>query len=300
MVNDSGRVSLVTGGTQGIGRAVCMELARRGERVLFVGRDVRLAESLLREMERVGRGVEHTFIRADLSLARETARVADEVMRRTERLDAAVFCAGILSLVPEWTDEQLERSFVLNYLTRYLLARRVLPLLSSAPSGRVVLVSNAGRYADTLDFDDLQHRRGKRGLRVSGSTQFANDLFAVELAERTRGTNLEVSCVFPGVTRTRVFSNARGLPMLLRALAPVVQLFALAPEAAAQTPVFLACDPHAAGTSGRFFGPSRAEIAVPERARRADRRLELWQASEELVRQWLPEAAPVPAARRTA
>ena len=121
--------------------------------------------------------------------------------------------------MPEWTTENLERAFVLNYLSRYLLARRLLPALTAAPSGRLVLVANAGRYRDTLDLDDLQYRHHRPGLAVSGRTQFANDLLAVELAERVAGTRVQVSCVDPGLTRTDVFRNARGPGRPLRALA---------------------------------------------------------------------------------
>src|SRR6266545_4818167 len=118
-------------------------------------------------------GGDHALIRADLALLRDTAHVADEIARRTDRLDAVMLCAGVLSTVAEWTDENLERGLVLNYLSRYLLLRRLLPLLAQAPSGRVVLVANAGKYRDTLDLDDLQLRRGRgRGLHVAGRTQF--------------------------------------------------------------------------------------------------------------------------------
>lgn len=53
-----------------------------------------------------------------------------------------------------------------------------------SPSGRVVLVANAGNDPDTLDLDDFFYRRGRPRLRVSARTQFANDLLAVELADR--------------------------------------------------------------------------------------------------------------------
>jgi NAD(P)-dependent dehydrogenase (short-subunit alcohol dehydrogenase family) len=295
MMSEAGeRVALVTGGTDGIGRAVALQLARGGDRVLFVGRSAQRGEQVLAELRKALPGVDHDFLPADLSLLAETARVADGVERHTDRLDAVVFCAGILSTVPEWTSEGLERNFVLNYLSRYLLARRLLPMLTQAPSGRLVVVANAGKYGDSLDFDDLQYRWGKPGLRVSGRTQFANDLLAVELASQLRDTQVEVTCVFPGITDTAVFRNARGLPPLVRALSPVmVRLMASSPEEAARTPVFLAQDARAASTGGRFYGPKLKERAVPARARRPERRSELWAASADLVRFYLtdwPEA----------
>ena len=279
------RVSLVTGGTDGIGRAVALELARGGDRVLFVGRDAGRGAEVLKALRSVGPSANHEFLSGDLSLLSDTLAISEQVAQSTAQLDAAVFCAGILSTIPEWTTEQLERNFVLNYLSRYLLAQRLFPLLRAAPSGRLVLVSNAGKYPDTLDFGDLQYRRGKPGLSVSGRTQFANDLLATEVAERWSHTPIEVSCVFPGVTRSSCFRNARGLPWLVRSLAPLaLRLFAQSPEAAARTPVFLACDPTATGESGRFYGPNRKPRAVPERARNRERRAALWSASSELVR----------------
>jgi NAD(P)-dependent dehydrogenase (short-subunit alcohol dehydrogenase family) len=290
------RTSFVTGGTGGIGRAVAIELARGGDRVFFTGRDERRGAEVLATLRALNPAAEHVFVPGDASLLSGTARVADEIVARTHRLDAIVFCAGILSTIPEWTPEGMERNLVLNYISRYLMARRLLPFLKQSPSGRLVLVANAGKYADTLDFDDLQHRRGKPGLAVSGRTQFANDLLALELAERLRNTRIEATCVFPGLVRTDVFRNARGLPRLMKVIAVAVQpLVAALPSRAAATPVFLAQDAGAVGTGGRFWGPGNKEITIPARVRDSARRLALWEASERLVSRYLEAESPATA-----
>jgi NAD(P)-dependent dehydrogenase (short-subunit alcohol dehydrogenase family) len=293
------RVTLVTGGTAGIGRAVALELARRGDRVLFVGRNLERGREVLHELRAIDRALDPVFLPADLSLLGEAAGVVDQLREHTDRLDAAVFCAGILSLVPEWTKEGLERSFVLNYLSRYLMARQLLPELMASPSGRLVLVANAGKYSDTLDLDDLQYRKGRRGLGVSARTQFANDLLASELHARLRHTRVEASCVFPGVVRTDVFRNARGLPWLVRVLAGVVTPFiAISPQAAACTPVALAHGAELQGSGGHFYGPRLRPLQVPQRARAGERSQRLWAASEQLVTAHapaLPVVAPVSA-----
>lgn len=255
---------LVTGASAGIGRAVADALTARGRDVLGVSR----------------RGPD---IRADLALLRDTARVADEVTARCDRLDGVILCAGVLATAPEWTDEGLERTLALNYLSRHLLLRRLLPLIGAAPAGRVVLVANAGKYPDTLDLDDLQLRRGGRGLRVAGRTQFANDLLAVDLMDEVRGTPVEVACVFPGVVATGVFRNARGVPGPVRALATAVARIAGAtPETAARTPVALADDPAATGGGG-FFGPGPRRLPIPARAQDPARRAAVRAAADELV-----------------
>jgi NAD(P)-dependent dehydrogenase (short-subunit alcohol dehydrogenase family) len=286
------RTSLVTGGTDGIGRAVALQLARGGDRVIFVGRDEERGAEMLSELRSARPGVQHVYLQADLARLADTARLAAAVTEHTQRLDALVCCAGVLSTVPEWSPEGLERSFVLNYLSRYLLALRLLPWLILAPSGRLVLVANAGKYRDSLDFADLQLRHGRRGLYVSGRTQFANDLLAIELAERLRDTRVQVSCVFPGPVRTNVFRNARGVSPLVRALAALLQpIVSMPPGRAALTPAWLAQDPKATGASGAFFGPDRKQLPVPERARLRIQRAALWDASHALVRDYL-EPAP--------
>jgi NAD(P)-dependent dehydrogenase (short-subunit alcohol dehydrogenase family) len=109
-----------------------------------------------------------------------------------------------------------------------------------------------------------QYRHGRPGLTVSGRTQFANDLFATELADRVRGTRIQVTCVHPGLVRTGVFRNAHGLPRIARMVAPHVQrLFARPPAVGARTPVYLAQDPQASAVNGMFFGPRCKPRTVP-------------------------------------
>ena len=246
---------LVTGGT-GIGGAVATTLRARSRTVTTIGRT--------------------GDIRADLTLLSDTVRAA---ARAPAHLDAIVCCAGGLSMVAERTAEGMERTLALNYLSRYVLIRRLLPRL--APGGRIVLVANAGKYPDTLDVADLNLRHGGRGLWVSGRTQYANDLLALALAARTPAA---VSCVYPGLVATRVFRDARGMPGLLRTTAAGVQrVLGRSTAAAAQTPARLAVD---AELPGGFYGPGCRPLRIPARVS-ATRAAELWAASEQLTRPWL-------------
>lgn len=251
--------------------------------MFIVGRDRKRGDAALAELARRGPGG-HRFFAADLALLSDTARVSREILAASERIDALVCSAGILGILPEWTSEGLERNLVLNYLSRYLMVRALLPRLRQSLSGRVVLVSNAGMYPDTLDFDDLQHRKGKPGLAVASRTQFANDLLCTELAERLLHSTVQVRCVYPGMVKTAVFRNARGLPRWLAALLTVVQsVIGRSAAAAARTPAALALATEAHLPGARFYGPGLKAKRIPERALRAERRRGLWAASERLV-----------------
>ncbi|MET0524731.1 MAG: SDR family NAD(P)-dependent oxidoreductase [Nocardioides sp.] len=282
------RTSLITGGTGGIGRAVANRLASGGDRVLVVGRNEERGHQVVSRLPRPHPHQQHDYVPADLSLLGDTARLSDAVAARTERLDSVVLSAGVFAGAPEWTSEGLERSFVLNYLSRFLLIERLLPLLEAAKRPRLVLVANAGRYRDTLDLDAIGPGRAHRRRHLAAASQFANDLLAVELSDRLQDTGIEVTCVYPGVVRTDVFRNARGVPRPLRRLAMMVQRVVGAdPDDAADTPAFLAQDPTAWEVNGRFYGPGRRQLEVPDRAARPARRTALWEASEALVAQWM-------------
>jgi NAD(P)-dependent dehydrogenase (short-subunit alcohol dehydrogenase family) len=125
-------------------------------------------------------------------------------------------------------------------------------------------------------------------MRVAARTQFANDLLAVELAERYQGTSVHTTCVFPGVVRTDMFRNGVGVPRPLAAvLSAVANRVGLSPAAAADTPAWLADSADAATVSASFFGPHRAVRRIPDRARRPERRRALWDVSEQLAAPWL-------------
>jgi NAD(P)-dependent dehydrogenase (short-subunit alcohol dehydrogenase family) len=285
------RVAVVTGGTAGIGRAVAVRLASQGFRVFAVGRDARRGADLvmaLRAAATSGVVTRHRFLRADLASMADTARLADVMASTTDEVDAVVCCAGVFALQPEWTDEGLERTFALNYLSRFLLVRRLDPLLRRSPSARVVLVANAGKYRDRLDLDDPHSRRRRRGLQVAARTQVANDLLAAELAERYRKTSVSATCVFPGFVRTDVFRNGVGVPRpLATLLSAVVDRIGIAPETAADTPAWLAGEADVDHLSALFFGPHRRPRRIPERVCRPERRRALWELSERLAAPWL-------------
>jgi NAD(P)-dependent dehydrogenase (short-subunit alcohol dehydrogenase family) len=292
MNTGTNRVAVVTGATDGIGRAVAIRLATQGFRVLAVGRNRERGESVVAELAAaeppLPYAASHRFLPADLASMAGTAALADALGAETDRVDALVCCAGIFAWRPEWTDEGFERTFAVNYLSRFLLVRRLEPSLRRAASARVVLVANAGRYRDTLDLDDPHYRLGRPGIRVSARTQFANDLLAVELAERYRGGSVAATCVFPGVVRTDLFRHGTGVPRPLAALMGLIAgRMGLTTEVAADTPAWLADSAESREVSASFFGPHRSVRRIPERVRRPDRRQQLWVASERLTAPWL-------------
>lgn len=148
------RTTVITGGTDGIGRALAAHLLRRGERVVVVGRSRAKFDALVAET-----GGDAHFVAADLRLVRENRRVVAEVRERFGAVDALVLAAAYVHRDRQVTEEGFEHTFALYYLSRHLLAAGLLPALAAAPRPVVVDTTVPGARKDAVRWDDLQLAR---------------------------------------------------------------------------------------------------------------------------------------------
>lgn len=146
----SERVAVVTGASRGIGRAVAVELARQGWRVVCVARAQRALEKLDDEIKVLGRG-EATLVPLDLRDGPGIDRLGAALLERFGKLDGLAACAGALGqLTPahQATPEIMDEVFTINVLANQRLMRALHPLLRASDAGRAVFVtSNAGHKA---------------------------------------------------------------------------------------------------------------------------------------------------------
>ena len=143
---------LITGATDGLGRALAARLAAEGATVLVHGRDDQRGKATLQEI-----GGRASWYRADLSSVAETRALAEAVRADHPRLDVLVNNAGMAG--PPSREESTdghELTFQVNYLSGYLLTRLLLPTLA-APA-RIVNVSSLAQQP--IDFDDVMLTRG--------------------------------------------------------------------------------------------------------------------------------------------
>jgi NAD(P)-dependent dehydrogenase (short-subunit alcohol dehydrogenase family) len=158
---------LVTGATDGLGRALARELVQAGDTVLLHGRDPQRGEQALAETGARG------FYRADFAALDEVRALAEAL----PRLDVLVNNAGIGSSGDSRSESRdgLELRFQVNYLAGFLLASLLDP-------PRVVNVASAGQYP--IDFDDVMLTRGYSGTRAYAQSKLAQIMHAFDLAER--------------------------------------------------------------------------------------------------------------------
>ena len=117
-----GKNILVTGATEGIGKAAALEFARRGASLTIVGRNPEKTAKVLEALKAAG-AKDAVSILGDLSVLADIRSVAKAYRDRVERIDVLVNNAGAVFTSYATTPDGFERTFALNHLGYFLLTR---------------------------------------------------------------------------------------------------------------------------------------------------------------------------------
>jgi len=211
-MNVSGKTVFITGSTDGVGRYVALQLASQGANLSIHGRDAERGSAVVDEIKRSGRGTAK-FYPADLASLADVRRLADAVIGDHDKVDIFISNAGIGSrnYGPERrvSADGHELRFAVNYLSGFLLAYRLLPIIKAAAPARIVNVSSLGQAP--LDFDDVMLTRGYDGTRAYAQSKLSQIMFTVDLAEELKGTGVTVNTLHPAtyMNTTMVLAGGR-------------------------------------------------------------------------------------------
>jgi len=249
-----GKVVLITGATNGIGLEAARAIAKKGARVVIVGRNPQKTQEVAAQLTRES-GVEVSGIVGDLSLMRDVRKVAAEFRQKFDRLDVLLNNAGAVFDTFQRTDEGNEMTFALNHLNYFLLTHLLLDMLKANAPSRIVNVSSDAHRIGKLDLDNLQAEKGYSSFGAYGRSKLENVMFTYELARRLEGTGVTANTLHPGVVRTGFGHNNGGI---MSAVTSLLQVFAISAEQGAQTSIYLATSAEVEGVSGKYFVKSKA------------------------------------------
>ena len=306
-----GKCCLVTGASSGLGKAVAVELASRGGKVVL-GLRSGIPETGEEIKEKTG-NPDVEMIRLDLTDLSSVRRFCDEVKRRGMQFDRAVFNAGVVPGRARRTIDGYEEMFQVNYLGKFVLVNRLLADGSipntlfngrrgqsgCADPPRIVFTSSeVHRTPETVDFSDVGrfHEYGMKGsMQEYGYTKLLLTIFFKELARRLSISgspahsagggfggkpDVSVFALCPGPVNSRI---ARDAPKIAQPfLRLVFSIFFKNPAKAAEPVIYFCCSPDIAGKTGMYLHlmteKETAPLTLdPENGRK------LWEASEKLV-----------------
>ena len=285
--NMNGKVCLVTGGTNGIGKATAQALAKMGATVVIVGRDAQKAALVSKEIQESSGNPNVDWLLADLSSQQDIRRIASEFKNKYSKLHVLINNAGGTFMTRQLSVDGIEMTFSLNHLAYFLLTNLLLDTMLASSPARIINVSSDAHSGGKIEFDNLQGERSYSGIGPYGNSKLANILFTNELARRLEGTGVTVNALHPGLVSTGFGKNNPGL--LMKIMGVVIPLIARSPEEGAETSIYLVSSPAVQNITGKYFVDCKVTQPAPQATDSAVAK-KLWDVSAEMVH--LADAVP--------
>ena len=272
---------LITGATNGIGKAAALELAKQGATVVIVGRDKTKTERVTQELCSASGNENVEYLLADLSSQVSIRKLAKDFKARYSRLEVLINNAGGFFDTRKTTLDGLEYTFAFNHLGYFLLTHLLLDVLKASAPSRIINVSSSAQGLARLDLDDLQSEKNYGGFSAYNVSKLANVMFTYELAKRLQGTGVTVNALHPGLVKTGFANDSSGFMGFIFGLAK--RFAGITPEQGADTVVYLATSSEVKNVTGTYFHKRKVQKTNPV-SYDATANQRLWDESARLVR----------------
>jgi NAD(P)-dependent dehydrogenase (short-subunit alcohol dehydrogenase family) len=194
---------LITGATDGLGRALAARLAAEGHRLVLHGRRADALEAIAAELAALpsAAATPPRTVLADLAQLEQVSALADTVTKDGEPLDVLVNNAGIGAGEPDGSERRVspdgyELRFAVNYLAPAMLSLLLAPAMGADRPARIVNIASIGQAP--LDFNDVLLEHSYSGSRAYGQSKLALITFGFTLAERLPASAVTVNSLHPG------------------------------------------------------------------------------------------------------
>ncbi|KKA27675.1 hypothetical protein TD95_002761 [Thielaviopsis punctulata] len=287
-----GKVVLVTGGNNGLGKQSILELAsHEPESIWMAARDPTKAATAIDDIKAAVPGVNIKFLKLDLASLDSVRTAAKEFVAAEERLDILLLNAGVMALAPGLTADGYEIQFGTNHMGHALLTKLLLPTLlktAAIPDTdvRVVSLSSAGHALaySGLEFDSLKTDAAAMGAYPRyGQSKLANILFARQLAKEH--PQIKAISVHPGIVRTNLINGTTGTPRIFQYVGGLVNNVFTPVEKGALNQLWAATSPDV--VNGEYYTPVGVLGGGNSYANDLDLTKQLWDWTEKELDEYL-------------
>jgi retinol dehydrogenase-12 len=273
------KTCLITGATSGIGYGIAKGLASLNHDLILIGRDQSRGQQVVEQLRNHSQNAAITYHNIDLCSQKQIRQACEEIRSKHPQIDVLINNAGVWTSRCELTEEKIEKQFAVNHLAYFLLTHILYPNVARSPDGRIINIGSDSHKFGRINFDDLNLERSYHGLKAYGQSKLANLLFTYELHRIKKDDHVSVYCVQPGLVKTDIgvkhTNPFHALMWKLRRLGGVTS------EKAAETAIYLATSPEAAGRSGLYWDRLKPKPSS-QRSNNAEDATRLWKMSERL------------------
>lgn len=278
------KLAVITGADGGMGSEITRAVALAGYRVIMACCNLEKAEAKRKFLMKETNNEDIEVWKIDLASLESVASFADRLLSSTNRLALLMNNAGTMETGRHITDDGLERTVSVNYVGHYLLTRKLLPLMETG--SRIVNMVSCTYAIGKLEFPDF-FIQGKKGsfwrIPVYSNTKLALTLFTIELARRVKDKGIVVNAADPGIVSTDIITMHQWFDPLTDIF---FRPFIRTPYEGASTAIGLLLDKESGNRTGTLNANNHVKV-LPKRILYHKQTADLWEQTEEYVKQWL-------------
>ena len=274
---------LITGATNGIGKAAAIKFAESAKSIAFTYRNEELAEDLKNEMQKINPNLSINSFFCDFSVQDSIRECADKIKNDLKAIDLLVNNAGVVNTEYSETIDGIENTFAVNHLGYFLFTNLLLGLVKKESESRIINVSSAAHhFVKGMQWDDINYKDDfKMGLKAYGQSKLGNILFTKQLAKKLQKDGVTVNAIHPGGVNTSLGNQNNSL--LGRVLKIILKPFFRSPLKGANTIIYLA-EIDGLSITGAYWVDGRVAKTSHYSKNEAEAE-KLWRLSEKLVNQ---------------
>ena len=274
---------LITGATNGIGKAAAIRFAESAKSIAFTYRNEELAEDLKNEMQKINPNLSINSFFCDFSVQDSIRECADKIKNDLKAIDLLINNAGVVNTEYSETIDGIENTFAVNHLGYFLFTNLLLDLVKKESESRIINVSSAAHhFVKGMQWDDINYKDDfKMGLKAYGQSKLGNILFTKQLAKKLQKDGVTVNAIHPGGVNTSLGNQNNSL--LGRVLKVILKPFFRSPLKGANTIIYLA-EIDGLSITGAYWVDGRVAKTSHYSKNEAEAE-KLWRLSEKLVSQ---------------
>lgn len=258
--NLSDKVFIITGANSGVGLETTRQLVKQGGHVVMACRRPDAGHEAAKSFN--GLPGSHEVFKCDLADLQSVREFVTHFTSRYSRLDGLMCNAGMVSMKnsPQFSKDGFEITMAASFFGHFLMTELLLDTLKRSAPSRVAIISSvvhAGspKNRPQVHLDDLNFKNRKfNNFAAYAEAKVATNLYALELAERLKGTGVTTASVHPGWARSNFGSGGNFLIRTLMAVAkPLTRSMTNSNWESAQTSLHCLLSDDAPRHSGAYF-----------------------------------------------
>jgi short-subunit dehydrogenase len=214
------KTALITGSTDGIGRALAISMAKRGYSIHILGIGEEKGKDVLVQLQKVNPKGKHELFLVDLSTIKSNKEFIDMYNEKYDTLDLLVLNANAMFKEARVNVDGVDMGFMIGYLSRYMFSIGLDKIMKNTKNSRVLHIGGA-TLVKPIRFDKLSNPDYK-GSASTYMGFMANNLF-VQFANKKGLTEVPYEFMEPGIVNTNTVKNQNVLVRIISKLMGMIE-----------------------------------------------------------------------------